>query len=36
MTPFGRHLDRDVTDLAVEASLGALRDAQVTMQDSSG
>src|SRR3954464_5800267 len=33
MTPFRRHLDRDVTDLAVEASLGALRDAQVTMQD---
>jgi acetyl-CoA acyltransferase len=33
MTPFRRHLDRDVTDLAVEASLGALRDAAVTMQD---
>jgi acetyl-CoA acyltransferase len=33
MTPIRRHLDRDVTDLAVEASLGALRDAGVTMQD---
>ena len=31
MTPFGRHLDRDVTDLAVDASLGALRDAGMTM-----
>jgi acetyl-CoA acetyltransferase len=33
MTPIRRHLDRDVTDLAVEASLGALADAGVTMQD---
>ena len=36
MTPFGRHLDRDVTDLAVEASLGALRDAGTTMRRRAG
>ncbi|MBM3658017.1 MAG: thiolase family protein [Actinobacteria bacterium] len=33
MTPIRRHLDRDVLDLAVEASLGALDDAGVTMRD---
>ncbi len=33
MTPIRRHLDRDVLDLAAEASLGALDDAGVTMQD---
>jgi acetyl-CoA acyltransferase len=33
MTPFRRHLDRDVTDLAVDASLGALRDAGMTMPE---
>lgn len=31
MTPFMRHRDKDVTDLAVEASLGALADAGTTM-----
>ena len=36
MTAFGRHLDRDVTDLAVEASLGALRDAGTTRPDDQG
>jgi acetyl-CoA acetyltransferase len=33
MTPFRRHLDRDVIDLAVDASLGALGDAGATMQE---
>jgi acetyl-CoA acyltransferase len=33
MTPFRRHLDRDVTDLAVEASLGALGDCGMTVRD---
>jgi len=33
MTPIRRHLDRDVLDLAVEASLGALDDAGMTMRD---
>jgi acetyl-CoA acetyltransferase len=33
MTPIRRHLDRDVTDLAVEASLGALGDAAMAMRD---
>jgi len=33
MTPIRRHLDRDVVDLAVDASLGALDDAGVTMRD---
>jgi acetyl-CoA acetyltransferase len=33
MTPFRRHLDRDVTDLAVEASLGALADCGMTVHD---
>ena len=33
MTPIRRHLDRDVVDLAVEASLGALGDAGMTVQD---
>lgn len=33
MTPIRRHLDRDVLDLATEASLGALDDAGVTMRD---
>ena len=33
MTAFRRHLDRDVVDLGVEATLGALRDAGATVQD---
>ncbi|MFT3854099.1 MAG: thiolase family protein [Ilumatobacteraceae bacterium] len=33
MTKFGKHLDRDATDLAVEATLGALDDAGMTMAD---
>jgi acetyl-CoA acetyltransferase len=33
MTPIRRHLDRDVTDLAVEASLGALDDCGMTVHD---
>ena len=33
MTPIRRHLDRDVVDLASEASLDALDDAGMTMQD---
>ena len=33
MTPIRRHLDRDVLDLATEASLVALDDAGVTMRD---
>ena len=33
MTPIRRHLDRDVLDLASEASLDALDDAGVTMRD---
>jgi acetyl-CoA acetyltransferase len=33
MTRFARHRDKDVTDLAVEASQGALRDAGVAMPD---
>ncbi|HET6964187.1 MAG TPA: thiolase family protein [Acidimicrobiales bacterium] len=33
MTKFGKHPDRDITDLASEAALGAIKDAQVTMKD---
>ena len=33
MTPIRRHLNRDVLDLAVEAGLGALGDADVAMRD---
>jgi acetyl-CoA acetyltransferase len=33
MTPIRRHLDRDVTDLAVEASLGALDDCGMGVRD---
>jgi acetyl-CoA acyltransferase len=33
MTKFGKHLDKDVVDLASEAALGALRDGGVTIQD---
>jgi acetyl-CoA acetyltransferase len=33
MTPIRKHLDRDVVDLAVDASLGALGDAGMTVQD---
>jgi len=33
MTKFGRHGDKDVVDLASEASIGALRDGGVTIQD---
>ncbi len=32
MTKFGKHKDRDVLDLATEATLGALRDGGVTMK----
>ncbi|WP_426574427.1 thiolase family protein [Aquihabitans sp. McL0605] len=33
MTKFGKHLDKDVVDLASEAALGALADGGVTMAD---
>ena len=33
MTPIRRHLDRDVLDLGVEASLAALADAGAAMRD---
>jgi len=33
MTPFGKHADKDVIDLASEAALAAMRDANVTMKD---
>ncbi|MFT5444495.1 MAG: acetyl-CoA acyltransferase [Myxococcota bacterium] len=33
MTKFGKHLDKDVLDLASEATLAALKDAGVTMAD---
>jgi acetyl-CoA acyltransferase len=33
MTKFGKHPDADVTDLAADAALGALADAQLTMAD---
>jgi acetyl-CoA acyltransferase len=33
MTKFGKHLDKDVIDLASEAALGALEDGGVTMAD---
>lgn len=33
MTPFGRFADRDLIDLAAEAALGALSDAQISMGD---
>jgi acetyl-CoA acetyltransferase len=33
MTKFGKHPDKDVVDLAAEATLGALADAGVTMKD---
>ena len=33
MTKFGKHPDLDVVDLAAEAALGSLRDADVTIRD---
>jgi acetyl-CoA acyltransferase len=33
MTKFGKHPDKDVVDLAAEATMAALADAQVTMKD---
>ena len=33
MTKFGKHPDRDTIDLAAEAAMGALADADVTMAD---
>jgi acetyl-CoA acyltransferase len=33
MTDFGKHLDKDIVDLASEATLGALSDAGVSMRD---
>jgi acetyl-CoA acetyltransferase len=33
MTKFGKHPDRDTVDLAAEAAMNALSDAQVTMKD---
>jgi acetyl-CoA acyltransferase len=33
MTPFGRFADKDLIDLAAEAALGALSDAQISMGD---
>lgn len=33
MTPFGRFADKDLVDLAAEAALGALSDAQISMGD---
>ena len=33
MTPFGKHPDMDVIDLASEAALAAMKDANVTMKD---
>jgi acetyl-CoA acetyltransferase len=33
MTPFGRFADKDLMDLAAEAALGALSDAQISMGD---
>ena len=33
MTKFGKYPDRDTVDLAAEATMGALSDAQVTMRD---
>ena len=33
MTKFGKHPDKDVIDLASDAALNALKDAQVTMKD---
>ena len=33
MTPFGRFADKDLVDLAAEAALGALSDAQISMAD---
>jgi acetyl-CoA acyltransferase len=33
MTKFGKHTDKDILDLAAEASFGALNDASVTMKD---
>lgn len=33
MTKFGKHPDKDVIDLASEAALGAIKDAQVSMKD---
>ena len=34
MTDFGKHLDKDIVDLASDAALGALADAAVSMRDS--
>src|SRR5680860_172683 len=33
MTKFGKHPDKDIIDLGAEASMGALADAGVTMDD---
>ncbi len=33
MTDFGKHLDKDIVDLASDAALGALADAAVSMRD---
>jgi acetyl-CoA acyltransferase len=33
MTKFGKHLDKDTVDLAAEATMAALADAQVSMRD---
>jgi acetyl-CoA acetyltransferase len=33
MTKFGKHPDQDIVDLAAEASMAALRDAEMTMRD---
>ena len=33
MTKFGKHPEKDVVDLASEASVAALRDAEMTMSD---
>ena len=33
MTPFGKHADKDVLDLASEAAHAAMKDANVTMKD---
>src|SRR6266852_3633471 len=33
MTKFGRHVDKDLIDLASESALGAMKDADVTIHD---
>src|SRR2546430_3460543 len=33
MTKFGRHVDKDLIDLASESALGAMKDAGVTIHD---